>query len=79
LTAPASVCRRNRKVKPVISRGNSHGMMISDRATLRSGKRRLNRRARPNPMTNWNSNDRNVNVNVRTIALWVVAWTSVAL
>ena len=47
-------------MKPVISRGSSHGMMISERAKLRSGNLRPNSRARLKPMMNWKNSDRNV-------------------
>ena len=79
LTAPASAWSRNWKMKPVISRGSSHGTMISERANFRSGNFRLNSRARLKPITNWSSSDRTVKLNVRTIALWVVACCSVIL
>ena len=39
-------------MKPVISSGSSHGMMIRERASRRSGNLRLKSNARPNPMTN---------------------------
>ena len=66
-------------MKPVISSGSSHGMMISERATRRSGNRRLNSRARLKPMMNWKNSEPAVKMKVRTMALCVAGWSSVAL
>ena len=77
--APASAWNRNRKMKPVMSSGSSQGMMIRERATRRSGNRRLNSSARLKPMMNWKSSEPAVKMNVRMMALCVTGWTSVAL
>src|ERR1017187_6933216 len=69
LTAPAWSWNKNLKITPGTSSGSSHGTRISDRGNLRRGNTRLNSSASAKPMTNWNSRDSTVKLNVRTIAL----------
>ena len=57
---------------PVTIRGSSQGTMISERANVLPGNRRLNSKARAKPMMNWPRRDPKVNSNVWTIAVRLV-------
>ena len=57
---------------PVTIRGRSQGTMMSERANVLPGNRRLNSKARAKPMMNWQKRDPTVNTNVWTIALRLV-------
>ena len=57
---------------PVTIRGRSQGTMMSERASVLPGNRRLNSRASANPITNWPRRDPAVNSSVWTIAARLV-------
>ena len=57
---------------PVTIRGSSQGTMMSERANVLPGNRRLNSNASAKPMMNWPRRDPKVNSNVVTIAVRLV-------
>ena len=68
LMAPPVAWNRNLKITPVTIRGSSQGTMMSERASVLPGNRKLKSKAREKPMMNWKTSDQTVNSSVRAIA-----------